>query len=77
MRVQIHFDPPGGKLGATIAKLFGEEPTQQLRDDLRRFKQVMETGNVVRSEASLGGEGQGLSRQREAQPPAGEVRAEA
>ena len=34
-----------------LAKLFGEEPAQQVRDDLRRFKQVMETGEVVRSMA--------------------------
>ena len=47
--------PPAGSAGALIAKLFGEEPEQQLRDDLRRFKQVMETGEVVRSEGSLAG----------------------
>ncbi len=29
-----------------VAKLFGEEPTQQVQDDLRRFKQVMEAGEV-------------------------------
>ena len=41
-----------GKLAATIAKLFGEAPDQRIRDDLRRFKQVLETGEVVRSEGS-------------------------
>ena len=40
---------PGGALGKAVAKYFGEEPHQQLDDDLRRFKQVMETGEVVRS----------------------------
>ena len=35
-----------------MAKLLGEEPNQQLRDDLRRFKQVVELGEVVRSEGS-------------------------
>jgi uncharacterized membrane protein len=34
-----------------VAKLLGEEPDQQVRDDLRRFKQVLETGDVVRSDA--------------------------
>ena len=51
--------PPAGRVGAPVATLFGEEPTQQLRDDLRRFKQVMETGEVVRSDGSLEGAGQG------------------
>jgi hypothetical protein len=55
IRVQLSYDPPAGKLGATVAKLFGEAPNQQLRDDLRWFKQVLETGEVVRSEGSLEG----------------------
>jgi uncharacterized membrane protein len=52
VRVEIDYALPGGKVGAGVAKLFGEEPEQQVRDDLRRFKQVMETGQIVRSEAS-------------------------
>jgi uncharacterized membrane protein len=52
IRVRLSYDPPAGKLGGTIAKLFGEAPDQQLRDDLRRFKQVLETGEVVRSEGT-------------------------
>ena len=55
-----------------VAKLFGEEPGQQMRDDLRRFKQVMETGEVVRSDGSLEGAGQGALKQRPAQAPAAE-----
>ena len=50
--VQVEYRPPAGRLGATVARLFGEEPSQQLKEDLRRFKQVLETGEVVRSEAS-------------------------
>lgn len=46
---------PGGKLGQTIARYFGEDPHQQLDDDLRRFKQIVETGEVVRSEGAPGG----------------------
>jgi uncharacterized membrane protein len=52
VRVELTYDPPGGALGAVVAKLFGEEPQQQVKDDLRRFKQVLETGEVVRSEGS-------------------------
>ena len=44
-------------IGATVAKLFGEEPEQQLDDDLRRFKQVLEVGEVVVSDATLLGTG--------------------
>ncbi|MDT7595210.1 MAG: hypothetical protein QOJ06_756 [Pseudonocardiales bacterium] len=71
VRVRLSYDPPAGKLGAGVAKLFGAAPDQQLRDDLRRFKQVLETGEVVRSEGSP--EGTKTSRQllqRPAQPAA-------
>jgi uncharacterized membrane protein len=50
--VDLRHRPPGGRAGAVVAKLLGEEPNQQLRDDLRRFKQVVELGEVVRSEGS-------------------------
>ncbi len=63
--VALQYDPPGGGIGATIAKLFGEEPEQQVQDDLRLFKQVMETGEVVRSEGTFRGAD---LRQRPAQP---------
>ena len=53
--VVLGYRPPAGKLGATVAKLFGEEPATQLADDLRRFKQVLESGEVVVSEGSPGG----------------------
>jgi uncharacterized membrane protein len=52
VRVELSYDPPGGALGKVVAKLFGEEPQQQVTDDLRRLKQVLETGEVVRSEGS-------------------------
>ena len=47
-RVTVHlqYNPPGGRLGAAVAKLFGEEPNQTIREDLRRFKQLMETGEI-------------------------------
>jgi uncharacterized membrane protein len=51
--VDMRYDPPGGIIGAAFAKLFGEEPNQQVEDDLRRFKQVIETGEIVRSDASI------------------------
>jgi uncharacterized membrane protein len=51
--VELEYQPPGGKFAAMVAKLFGEEPRQQVRGDLRRLKQVMEIGEVVHSDASI------------------------
>ena len=45
--VEIEYSPPGGALTATAAKLAGYAPEQQVQEDLRRFKQLMETGVVV------------------------------
>jgi uncharacterized membrane protein len=45
----IVYDPPGGSLGKTIAKLFEKEPHIQVRRDLRRFKQLLEAGEVATS----------------------------
>lgn len=57
VRVELQYAPPGGALGATVAKLFGEEPAQQVADDLRHFKQVLETGEIAQSDASAKGGG--------------------
>ncbi len=46
VRVHLRYEPPGGKMGALVAKLFGEEPSQQIKGDMRRFKQVLETGEI-------------------------------
>ena len=46
IRISLTYAPPGGKVAAVIAKLFGEEPSQQVQDDLRRLKQLMEAGEV-------------------------------
>ena len=55
VRVTLKYDPPGGALGSLVAKLFGEEPSQQIEEDLLRFKEVMEGQGV-------GGPGQPLER---------------
>ena len=47
VRVVLSYEPPAGRLGAAMAKLFGEEPHQQVDEDLRRFKQVMESGEIA------------------------------
>lgn len=47
----IVYDPPGGDIGKLIAKLSQQEPKIQARRDLRRFKQLMETGEISTSAA--------------------------
>jgi len=44
VRVVLSYEPPAGRVGAAVAKLFGEEPSQQVSDDLDRFREVMESG---------------------------------
>jgi len=46
VRVSMSYIPPAGKLGDWIAKLFGKSAKQQIREDLRTFKRVMEVGEA-------------------------------
>jgi uncharacterized membrane protein len=46
VRVVLSYDPPAGRVGAVVAKLLGEEPGTQVDEDLRRFKQVMESSKT-------------------------------
>ena len=48
--VRLQYSPPGGKVGAMIAKLMGRDPATEIREDLRRFKQIIETGEVATNE---------------------------
>lgn len=50
VKVVMEYAPPGGAVTAAIAKLFGEEPEQQIGDDLRRFKMLMEAGEIATTE---------------------------
>ena len=50
--VDLRYDPPGGVAGVAVAKLLHREPGQQVYDDLRRLKQVLEIGEVVVSDAT-------------------------
>jgi len=49
----IAYDPPGGAIGKLIAKIFQREPAIQARRDLRRFKQLMETGEIATSSRTV------------------------
>jgi uncharacterized membrane protein len=69
IRVDMRYAAPAGPVGATLAKLFGEEPEQQVEDDLRRFKQLIEAGEIARSDGSPEGTlARRQARQRPAQP---------
>ncbi len=48
--VHLQYDPPAGKLGAWFASLFGEEASQQIREDLRRLRDYLETRKVATSD---------------------------
>lgn len=47
VHVSLKFDPPAGKLGSFLARLFGENPDQTVRGDLMRFKSIIEAGEVA------------------------------
>lgn len=47
VRVSLEYDPPAGGFGASLARLAGREPSQQVAEDLRHLKQVLEAGEIV------------------------------
>ena len=51
VRVNLKYDPPGGKLGSLVARLFGENPQRQIEEDLARFKEIMEAGRSASASA--------------------------
>lgn len=55
VRLEMGFDPPGGPIGALAASLFGELPRQQMQNDLRRLKQLLETGEIPTTEGQPSG----------------------
>jgi hypothetical protein len=70
---EIHIDlersAPGGKLGEMLMKLGGKEPLAKVKDDLRRFKALFETGEIPRSDGVPEGElAERKLKQRPAQP---------
>jgi uncharacterized membrane protein len=49
LTVHLQYAPPAGKAGALVASLFGREPSQTIREDLRHFKQLLEAGEIPRA----------------------------
>ena len=62
VKVVIDYIPPAGSVGAAIAKLFGKDPKTQVREDLRRFRQIVELGEVVTNEGQPRGTCMGTAR---------------
>jgi uncharacterized membrane protein len=62
VHVVLDYLPFAGRIGVVIAKLFGQEPSQQIEEDLRQFKQVMEAGEVPTVEGQPAGNGRGRDR---------------
>ncbi len=50
VKVVMEYVPPGGAIANLISKIFGESPEQQIGDDLARFKQLMEAGEIATTE---------------------------
>jgi uncharacterized membrane protein len=49
VRVRLQYSPPGGKLGAAVARLMGADAATEIRQDLQRFKHLVEAGETTRS----------------------------
>jgi uncharacterized membrane protein len=69
IHVELERTSKAGKLGEAVQKVIGSEPLAKVKDDLRRFKQQVETGEVARSEGAPEGErAERKLKQRPAQP---------
>lgn len=54
VRVKLQYDPPAGKLGAMVARLLGDDPQSSIRQDLQRFKRLLERGDRSGTTAASG-----------------------
>lgn len=55
VKIELQYDPPGGNVGALLAKMLGRDPDKQIEADLHRFKQLLETGAVSTSRGQSAG----------------------
>lgn len=67
VRVTVNYNPPAGKLGASLAQLLGAEPKQMIKEDLKRLKQLIESGEI----ATIEGQTSARAQFEETQPKAG------
>jgi uncharacterized membrane protein len=57
VRLSMAYRPPGGPLAELLAKALGADPSAQMREDLRRLKQLLETGEIPTTEGQPAGAG--------------------
>lgn len=55
VQVSLRYDPSAGIIGQAIARLFGKDPSGHVSEDLRKFKQLMETGEITSTEGQPAG----------------------
>jgi uncharacterized membrane protein len=55
VRLELQYDPPGGNLGALLAKIVGNDPARQIEEDLRNLKQLLETGEIATTKGQPSG----------------------
>jgi uncharacterized membrane protein len=62
LKVEMEYRPPAGVLGASVARLFGQAPEKQVKVDLLRLKQLLETGVIATTEGQPAGRSRSTSR---------------
>ncbi len=62
LRVELEYQPPAGALGHQVARLLGKDPEQQIREDLRKFKQLIEAGEIATTQGQPSGKRSFLGR---------------
>src|SRR5262249_10550647 len=70
VRITMNYNPPAGKVGEIVAKALGSDPLKLIKDDLRRFKQLMEAGEI----ATIDGQSSGRAAETEPVPESSENR---
>jgi uncharacterized membrane protein len=54
LTVTLQYEPPAGRFGKLVASAFGSEPSQTIREDLRRLKQLLEAGEIAKAAGAAG-----------------------
>jgi uncharacterized membrane protein len=55
VRISLQYNPPGGAIGALLAKVLGEDPEHQIAEDLRRLKAMVESGQIANNTGQVSG----------------------
>jgi uncharacterized membrane protein len=69
VRLELQYDPPGGNLGAMLAKMMGSDPARRIEEDLRNLKQLLETGEIPTTKGQPAGRRSALAASGSRQQP--------